>query len=347
MSAREKSDLPEVAEKRANKAVSAAAELVERRGGAKENAELQSTVRTQSREAVSQAQARIREAVNRNRQDKLTALLHHLTIDVLRASFFGLKKSAAPGVDEMTWTEYAEGLEENLSDLHSRVQTGAYRALPSRRTYIPKADGRQRPLGIAALEDKIVQAAVVAILTPIYEAEFLGFSYGFRPKRSQHQALDALAFGIGRRRINWVLDCDVQSFFDKVSQSWLIRFIEHRIGDRRIIRLIAKWLTAGVLEGGHLMVTEEGTPQGAVISPLLAPISISTTSTIYGPTSGGSDAPRATLLSCAMRTTPSSALSISTRQSGSLPISRQGSHASGSPFILTRRGSSSLADPQL
>ena len=206
MSAKEKSDLPEVAEKRANKTASAAAELVERRGGAKENAELQSTVRTQSREAVSQAQARIREAVNRNRQEKLTALLHHLTIDVLRASFFGLKKSAAPGVDEMTWTEYAEGLEENLSDLHSRVQTGAYRALPSRRTYIPKADGRQRPLGIAALEDKIVQAAVVAIWTPIYEAEFLGFSYGFRPKRSQHQALDALAFGIGRRRINWVRD---------------------------------------------------------------------------------------------------------------------------------------------
>jgi len=272
MSAREKSDLPEVAEKRANKAASAAAELVERRSGAKENAELQSTVRTQSREAVSQAQARIREAVTRNGQDKLTALLHHLTIDVLRASFFGLKKSAAPGVDEMTWTEYAEGLEENLSDLHSRVQTGAYRALPSRRTYIPKADGRQRPLGIAALEDKIVQAAVVAILTPIYEAEFLGFSYGFRPKRNQHQALDALAFGIGRRRINWVLDCDVQSFFDKVSQSWLIRFVEHRIGDRGIIRLIAKWLTAGVLEGGYLVVTEEGTPQGAVISPLLANI---------------------------------------------------------------------------
>jgi RNA-directed DNA polymerase len=272
MSALEKSDLPEVAEKRANKAASAAAELVERRGGAKENAELQSTVRTQSRAAVSQAQARIREAVVRNRRDKLTALLHHLTVDVLRASFLGLKKSAAPGVDEMTWTEYSEGLEENLSDLHSRVQTGAYRALPSRRTYIPKPDGRQRPLGIAALEDKIVQAAVVAILTPIYEAEFLGFSYGFRPKRNQHQALDALAFGIGRRRINWVLDCDVQSFFDKVSQSWLMRFIEHRIGDRRIIRLIVKWLTAGVLEEGRLIVTEEGTPQGAVISPLLANI---------------------------------------------------------------------------
>ena len=272
MSAREKSDLPEVAEKRANKAASAAAELVERRGGAKENAELQSTVRTQSRAAVSQAQSRIREAVIRNRRDKLTALLHHLTVDVLRASFFGLKKSAAPGVDEVTWTEYAEGLEENLTDLHSRVQTGAYRALPSRRTYIPKADGRQRPLGIAAVEDKIVQAAVVAILTPIYESEFLGFSYGFRPKRNQHRALDALAFGIGKRRINWVLDCDVQSFFDKVSREWLIRFVEHRIGDRRIIRLIAKWLTAGVLEDGRMIETEEGTPQGAVISPLLANI---------------------------------------------------------------------------
>ena len=272
MSAKEKSDLPEVAEKRANKAASAAAEFVERRGRAKENAELQSTVRTQSRAAVSQAQVRIREAVIRNRQDRLTALLHHLTVDVLRASFFGLKKSAAPGVDEMTWTEYAEHLEASLMDLHARVHTGAYRALPSRRKYIPKADGRQRPLGIAAIEDKIVQAAVVAILTPIYEAEFLGFSYGFRPKRNQHQALDALAFGIGKRRINWVLDCDVQSFFDKVSRDWLIRFVEHRIGDRRIIRLIAKWLTAGVLEDGRVIETEEGTPQGAVISPLLANI---------------------------------------------------------------------------
>ena len=272
MSAMEKSDLPEVARKRANKAASAAAEPVERRGGAKENAELQSTVRTQSREAVSRAQARIREAVTRNRQDKLTALLHHVNIEILRAGFFGLKKTAAPGVDERTWIEYAEHLEANLLSLHVRVHTGAYRALPSRRKYIPKADGRQRPLGIAAIEDKIVQAAVVTVLTPIYESEFLGFSYGFRPKRNQHQALDALAFGIGKRRINWVLDCDVQSFFDKVDQNWLVRFVEHRIGDRRIIRLISKWLTAGVLEDGRLIETEEGTPQGAVISPLLANI---------------------------------------------------------------------------
>ena len=200
-------------EEASEQAVSTAAEPVERRGGTKENADLQSTVRTQSREAVSNAQARIREAVTRNRQDKLTALLHHINIDVLRASFFGLKKSAAPGVDEMTWTEYVGTLEANLVDLHARVHTGGYRALPSRRRYIPKADDRQRPLGIAALEDKIVQAAVVTVLTPIYEAEFLGFSYGFRPKRNQHQALDALAFGIGKKRINWVLDCDVQSFF--------------------------------------------------------------------------------------------------------------------------------------
>src|SRR6201988_940966 len=272
MSEVEKSDLPEVARKRTNKAASAAAEPVERRGGAKENAELQSTVRTQSREAVSRAQARIREAVTRNRQDKLTALLHQVNIGVLRAGFFGLKKAAAPGVDERTWIEYAEPLEANLLSLHVRVHTGAYRALPSRRRYIPKADGRQRPLGIAALEDKIGQAAVVEILTPIYEAEFLGFSYGFRPQRNQHQALDALAFGIGKKRINWVLDCDVQSFFDKVSRDWLIRFVEHRIGDRRIIRLNCKWLTAGGVENGRPLGTDEGTPQGAVIIPLLANI---------------------------------------------------------------------------
>ena len=262
MSTMEKSDSPEVATKQVNKAALAAAESVERRGGAKENADQQSTVRTQSRAAVSNAQTRIRDAVTRNRQGKLTALLHHISIDVLRASFFDLKRSAAPGVD------YVENIEANLANLHRRVHTGAYRALPSRRTYIPKADGRQRPLGIAGLEDKIIQSAVVAILTPIYEAEFLGFSYGFRPGRNQHQALDALAFGIGRRQINWVLDCDVQSFFDRVSQDWLIRFVEHRIGDRRIIRLITKWLKAGVLEDGRLVVTEEGTPQGAVMTPL-------------------------------------------------------------------------------
>ena len=256
--------------KPANKAEQSVAESVEGDDGTKRNADLQSTVRTQGREAVSQAQARIREAVNRNEKEKLTALLHHVSIDVLRWAFFNLKKQAAPGVDGLTWEDYAADLDRNLTDLHARVHSGAYRALPSRRRYIPKADGKQRPLGIAALEDKIVQAAVVAILTPIYEAEFLGFSHGFRPGRNQHDALDALAYGINARKINWVLDADIARFFDTLSREWLIRFIEHRIGDRRIIRLIQKWLKAGVLEEDQLIETTEGTPQGSVVSPLLA-----------------------------------------------------------------------------
>jgi RNA-directed DNA polymerase len=268
----EKSDPPIVATNLANKAARAAAEPGKPRGGTKEKAGPQSTVRTQSRAAVSQARARLREAVTRNKDQKLTALLHHVNVDVLRAGFLSLKRSAAPGVDELTWDRYAEDLETNLVDLHARVHAGTYRALPSRRRYIPKADGRQRPLGIAALEDKIVQAAVVMLLTPIYEAEFLGFSYGFRSGRGQHDALDALAFGIGNRRINWILDADIRSFFDTLSRPWLVRFIEHRIGDRRIGRLIRKWLNAGVLDEGQQIETGEGVPQGAVISPLLANI---------------------------------------------------------------------------
>ena len=272
MNGSEKSDSPIVPTKSVNKAACAAAEPMEGRGGTEGNAESQSTVRTQSRAAVSQARARIRGAVNRNRKDKLTALAHHLSIDSLRVAFFGLKKRAAAGVDEVTWDRYADDLEGSLRDLHRRVHAGAYRAMPSRRTYIPKADGKQRPLGIAAIEDKIVQAAVAIILTPIYEAEFLGFSYGFRPGRGQHDALDALAYGIKGRNIRWILDADIRSFFDTISHKWLVRFIEHRIGDRRIVRLIQKWLKAGVLEEGRLIETEEGTPQGAVISPLLANI---------------------------------------------------------------------------
>ena len=272
MNGTQKSDSLIVPMKPANKAGRPAAETVEGSGGIERNAELQSTVRTQSREAVSQAQARIREAANRNREEKLTALLHHVTIDCLRWAYFQLRKDAAPGIDGTTWEDYAEGLEGKLDDLHRRIHTGAYRAQPSRRTYIPKPDGRQRPLGIAALEDKIVQQAVVAILTPIYEAEFLGFSYGFRPGRSQHDALDALAFGIKAKKICWILDADIARFFDTISHDWLIRFVEHRIGDKRIVRLIIKWLKAGVLEEGQRMETAEGTPQGAVISPLLANI---------------------------------------------------------------------------
>ena len=253
----EKSDSPIVAGKPLNEAARVVEEGVERRGGTKENADQQTTARTQSRKAVSHAQARIRDAVNRNPTEPLTALLHHVTIDVLRAGFFSLKKAAAPGIDGLLWEDYAGDLETNLGNLHERVHTGAYRALASRRRYILKADGRLRPLGIAALEDKIVQAAVVAVLTPIYEVEFLGFSYGFRPRRGQHDALDALAFGLGKRRINWVLDADIRSFFDTISHDWLIRFLEHRIRDRRIVRLIGKWLTAGVLEEGRWIETEE------------------------------------------------------------------------------------------
>ena len=266
----EKSDPLILPMKPSNKAGQTVAEVVEGSGGPKRHAGEQSTDWTQSRAAVSQAQARIGGAVTRNKQEKLTALLHHVNVAALRAAYLGLKKRAAPGVDGVTWDQYGEDLEANLVDLHARVHRGTYRALPSRRRYIPKMDGRQRPLGIAALEDKIVQAAVVAILTPVYEAEFLGFSYGFRPRRSQHDALDALAYGIKTRKVCWILDADIRSFFDELSREYLVRFLEHRIGDRRIIRLIQKWLKAGVLEEGKEIETEAGTPQGSVASPLMA-----------------------------------------------------------------------------
>jgi group II intron reverse transcriptase/maturase len=219
---------------------------------------------------VTQALARVRKAAQQRRTEKFTALFHHLSVDLLREAFLVLKRDAAPGMDGLTWQAYAADLDRNLTDLHARVHRGAYRATPSRRTYIPKADGRQRPLAVAALEDKIVQRATVAVLNCIYEEEFLGFSYGFRPKRGQHDALDALAVGITDKKVNFILDADVRSFFDEVSQSWLTRFVEHRIADPRIIRLIQKWLKAGVLEDGVVTVSEKGTGQGSVISPLLA-----------------------------------------------------------------------------
>jgi RNA-directed DNA polymerase len=243
---------------------------VEQRAGAKGNATEQSTHRTQGRERVSQALERVRKAARLRKEEKLTALLHHINADLLREAFFALKRDAAPGVDGLTWRTYEADLDLKLTDLASRVQRGAYRALPSRRTYIPKADGRQRPLAVAALEDKIVQRATVEVLNCIYEEEFLGFSYGFRPGRGQHNALDALCVGIISKKVNFIFDADVQSFFDEVSQEWLVRFVEHRVGDRRIIRLIQKWLKAGVLEDGVVTAGDQGTSQGSVISPLLA-----------------------------------------------------------------------------
>ena len=270
MHGRKKSDPAIVAEKPTNNAGATAAESVEPRAGAKGNASQQSTHRTQGRTSVSQALERVRQTARQRKKEKFTALFHHVSTELLRESYLALKRKASPGVDGLTWRAYQADLDRNLTDLHDRVHRGAYRALPSRRTYIPKADGRQRPLAVAALEDKIVQRATATVLNQIYEEDFLGFSYGFRPKRGQHDALDALVVGITDRKVNFILDADVRSFFDEVSQSWLVRFLEHRIGDPGIIRLIQKWLKAGVLEDGIVTVSETGTGQGSVISPLLA-----------------------------------------------------------------------------
>ena len=272
MNAGGKSDEQVVPAKRSNNEEQSWAEGVEGSCSTKGNTEEAHTCRTQGREHVSQGLGGVREAARRDKRQKFTALLHHVTADLLRDSYYSLKRKAAPGVDGVTWEQYGEGVEGRLKDLHDRVHRGAYRAQPSRRTYIPKADGRQRPLGIAALEDKIVQQGVVTVLNEIYEEDFLGFSYGFRPGRKTPHALDALWVGLKRRRVNWVLDLDVRGFFDNVSHEWLVKFVEHRIADRRMIRLIQKWLKAGVSEEGEWSETTVGTPQGAVVSPLLANI---------------------------------------------------------------------------
>ena len=270
MHERGKSDSAVRAVKPANKAERFAAELVEQRAGTKGNADQQSTRRAQERASVSQALGRIRQAAKQRKKEKFTTLFHHISVGLLRLAFFEMKKDAAPGVDGLTWQDYEADLDRNIEDLHDRVHRGAYRAQPSRRLYIPKPDGRQRPIAIAALEDKIVQRATAAVLNTIYEEDFLGFSYGFRPKRSQHDALDALVVGITSTKVNWILEVDVRSFFDEVSQIWLARFLEHRIADPRILHLIQKWLKAGILEDGVVTVSEKGTGQGSVISPLLA-----------------------------------------------------------------------------
>ncbi|MGH7118202.1 MAG: group II intron reverse transcriptase/maturase [Acetobacteraceae bacterium] len=272
MNEHEKSDSTVVATKPTNKAGQPVAEPVERRVGTEGNASQHNTRRAQNRESVSQALDRVRQAARTRKKERFIALLHHVDADLLRAAFFALRRDAAPGIDGMTWLDYEADLEPRLAALHDRVQRGAYRPQPSRRTYIPKADGRRRPLAIAALEDKIVQGATAMVLNAIYEEDFLGLSYGFRPGRGPHDALDALAVGIDSRRVNYILDADIRSFFDTVDQQWLTRFLEHRIGDRRIIRLIRKWLKAGVLEDGTVTVSDRGTGQGSVISPLLANI---------------------------------------------------------------------------
>ncbi len=268
-----KSDRPGVPEKSPNNARAPAAEGMEGRGLAKGNPSQQNASRTPSRTDAPSALGRVRQAAKKDRKLRFTALLHHIySLETLRRAYFSLKKEAAPGVDGETWRHYGEELEANLQGLSARLKRGAYRAKPVRRVYIPKADGRQRPLGVTALEDKIVQRAAVEVLSAIYETDFLGFSYGFRPGRSPHQALDALYTGLLTRKVNWVLDLDIKGFFDGISHAWLVEFVEHRIADRRVVRLIQKWLNAGVLEDGKHLRVEEGTPQGGSASPLLANI---------------------------------------------------------------------------
>lgn len=267
-----KSDTPTVPGKPSNKGLDPA-EMVEGRGVAKGNAEQISAPRTQSRTScASTGLEGVRQAARRNRRLRFTALLHHITPQLLWDSFYCLQKNAAAGVDGVTWREYEKILPQRITEMHRMIHSGAYRATPSRKVYIPKADGRQRPLGIASIEDKIVQQAVVTVLSAIYEQDFLGFSYGFRPGRSQHNALDALTVGIKSRSVNWIVDADIRSFFDEIDHAWMVRFLEHRIADQRIVRLIRKWLKAGVIEDGKRVPAQRGTPQGAVISPLLANI---------------------------------------------------------------------------
>src|SRR5881296_2402001 len=266
-----KSDRPVVPVKSPNNAGHPAAEGMEGSGLAKGNLPQQNAFRTPSREDALSALERVRQAAKKDSKLRFTALLHHIyNLETLRTAYLSLKKEAAPGVDGETWRHYGETLEQNLQDLSHRLKRGAYRARPVRRVYIDKSDGRKRPLGVPVLEDKIVQRATVEVLNAIYETDFLGFSYGFRPGRSQHNALDALYTGLLTRKVNWVLEVDIRGFFDAIDHGWLVKFLEHRIADRRVLRLIQKWLRAGVSQDGQWLKTEVGTPQGAVASPLLA-----------------------------------------------------------------------------
>jgi len=270
MNERGKSDRPVVPANQPNKTASAVAEAGEGRGRAKGNTASKTRPGHSAGPGASNALERVREVARADKGARFTALLHHVDLPRLRAAYRAIRPQAAPGVDGVTWAEYGQDLESNLRDLHARVQAGRYRAKPSRRVHIPKADGRLRPLGIASLEDKIVQRAVVEVLNAVYEVDFRGFSYGFRPGRGPHDALDALAVGIGRKKVNWVLDADIRDFFNQLDRAWLRKFLEHRIADKRVLRLIDKWLAAGVIEDGKWSETLAGSPQGASVSPLLA-----------------------------------------------------------------------------
>lgn len=266
----EESDRPVVPAKSSNKTGKPEAEVMEGSGLVKENSGQQNTRRTQCRGSVYNALDRVRIAARRNKAERFSALFHHVTPERLWAAFFDIKKRAAPGVDGVTWEQYERDLDRNIANLHSRLHRGAYRAKPSRRVYIPKSDGRQRPLGIAALEDKIAQRCMAEVLSAIYETDFLGFSYGFRPGRKAHEALDALVVGIKTKKIDWILDADIRGYFDAINHNWMMKFLEHRVADKRMLRLIQKWLKAGVVEDGKWTESQVGSPQGASLSPLLA-----------------------------------------------------------------------------
>lgn len=270
MNADEESDEGTVPMKRPNKEDLASAEDVEGRTSPKGNGGESAAVRTPSRDTASIGLVAVRQAARRSKSVRFTALLHHITVDLLKQSYLALVRDAAPGIDGVTWQAYGENLDDKLKNLHERIHKGSYRTRPAKRSYIPKADGSKRPLSIWCLEDKIVQQAVVTVLEAIYEEDFVGFSYGFRPGRGQHDALDALHVGILRRQVNWVLDADIQGFFDSMAHSWIIRFLEHRIADKRILRLVAKWLKVGIVEDGRVTRGVRGAPQGAVVSPILA-----------------------------------------------------------------------------
>ena len=253
-----------------NNAASAAAEAGEGRRPAKGNTDSTTRPGHSAGPDVPNGLERVRQVARKDKDARFTALLHHVDFNRLWKAYWAIRPQAAPGVDGVTWEDYGQDLEGNLQSLLERVHSGAYRASPSRRVYIPKADGRLRPLGIASLEDKVVQRAVVEVLNAIYEVDFLGFSYGFRPGRKPHDALDALAAGVYKKKVNWILDADIRDFFSTLDQAWLMKFIEHRIADKRVLRLIRKWLAAGVIEDGNWEETPEGTPQGGSASPLLA-----------------------------------------------------------------------------
>ncbi len=341
MDGRGKSDGPVVPGKPPNNAGQPAAEAAEGRGPAKGNPHERNALRTPSRAGAQSALERVRQAAEKDRRQRFTALLHHVyDVERLRAAYLALKRDAVAGIDGETWQHYGEDLEVNLRDLSGRLKRGAYRAKPVRRAYIPKADGRQRPLGVPTVEDKIVQRAVVEVLNAIYEADFLGFSYGFRPGRSPHQALDALTAGVMTKKVNWVLDADIRGFFDTLDHGWLVRFIEHRVADRRVVRLIQKWLNAGVLEDGKRTRSEVGTVQGGSVSPLLANVYLHYVFDLWVQR-GGRSRRGATWSSCVSRMTLPWDSSIGRRPSASWPSYASGSRGSVWSCTPTRRASSS------